>query len=667
MKQKPFANDLTNCNPFSFLKKILTPEKKLISYALIYGVVISLLSLAIPLSVQSLINSVSFTALIQPLIVLGTILLALLISYGTFNIIQFYACEIFQRKFFSRFTFEIASNLLNSDLKKFEKEDLAKISNRFFEIITVQKTIPKFITKSFAVILQSLLGLILIAFYHPMLLLLSFFIILSLYFICKIHFKTATQTAFLESSSKYNLASLLEEISKDANELKEKGNYINQKLDSLVSEYLFHRKSHFKILLRKNIFLFFLYAFVSSILLVLGGFLILKSQLTLGQLVASELVLSTVLYGISRLISDFESFYDLVAACEKLSNFYNIPQVLNSEKINLTSSIKIDLPQKLKNLPKIITIFITTASLILIFSPWRQTSKGLGQIIASNPNNRTQTINATVNGRINKWYVSDGSKVKAGDKIVEIVDNDPLILERLKNERDAKKRKQQLARSAADTAKIDYVRQEDLFNKGLSSKKSFESAKIEYEKLLAASESAFAEFTESETKLSRQERQIITAPTDGVILKVLSSNNSTVVKSGDKLATFAPNLDDMSVELYVSGNDIALIHEGRKVRLQFEGWPAVQFSGWPLIAIGTFGGTVSSVDSSISENGKFRVIIKKDAGETWPDYRFLRHGTKVYGWVLLNNVPLGYELWRQANAFPPSFDDILKKETSHEK
>ncbi len=142
----------------------------------------------------------------------------------------------------------------------------------------------------------------------------------------------------------------------------------------------------------------------------------------------------------------------------------------------------IDLPEFLKNLPRISLIFLAIIILILIITPWRQTSKGFGYVIAIDPNNRAQTINAPVSGRINKWYVSDGSKVKTGDKLVEIVDNDPLILERLKSERDAKQRKYNVTAIASDTAKIDYERQEDLFKQGLSSRKNYESAKIEYKK-----------------------------------------------------------------------------------------------------------------------------------------------------------------------------------------
>ena len=320
----------------------------------------------------------------------------------------------------------------------------------------------------------------------------------------------------------------------------------------------------------------------------------------------------------------------------------------------------IKIPKPLKILPKLILVVLALAILILSITPWRQTSKGFGYIIAIDPNDRAQTINAPVKGRVNKWYIRDGSHVKKGDKLVDIVDNDPLILQRVETQRDAKKRKLEIAKIASDTAKINYERQEDLFNKGLSSRKSFEKAKIEYKKLLSTYETNSAELSEAEVKLSRQASQTIYAPKDGTILKLLAGDSSTLVKAGDKIATFAPDLNEPAVELYISGNDIPLVHQGRKVRLQFEGWPAVQFSGWPEVAIGTFGGIVSAVDASASENGKFRVIVTKSPDENWPDKRFLRHHAKAYGWILLNEVKLGYELWRQINSFPPEFDEKHK-------
>jgi multidrug efflux pump subunit AcrA (membrane-fusion protein) len=318
--------------------------------------------------------------------------------------------------------------------------------------------------------------------------------------------------------------------------------------------------------------------------------------------------------------------------------------------------------------PRFSTIVFKTFAVLLVFiflfltlTPWQQTSTGFGNTIALDPLNRAQNINATVYGRINKWYVRDGTVVKKGDRIVQIIDNDQNLLSRVKQERDSNKRKYDISIIASNTAKIDYMRQKDLFNKGLSSRKSFEKAKIEYKKLLGAAESVSVELTNAETKLSRQQSQIVLAPRDGIILKIFAESNGAIVKVGDRLATFAPILKDPAVELYVNGNDIPLIYKGRKVRLQFEGWPAIQFSGWPSISTGTFGGIVASVDPSISENGKFRIIVKRDSGEIWPDNRFLRHGAKVYGWVLLNQVKLGYEVWRQINSFPPEFSRTDQK------
>jgi multidrug efflux pump subunit AcrA (membrane-fusion protein) len=318
---------------------------------------------------------------------------------------------------------------------------------------------------------------------------------------------------------------------------------------------------------------------------------------------------------------------------------------------------QIKIPQPIKSLKKIILISLILLILILVATPWRQTARGFGYVIALDPNNRAQNINATVNGRVNQWFVKDGSRVKEGDKIVEIVDNDPQIIERLKLEKSAKERKFEVAKIASDTSKLNFNRQTELFQKGLSSRKNVEDAKIEYKKLLSNVEHISGEIAEASIKLSRQESQLVTAPRDGVILKVLSSDNSTTVKMGDKIASFAQILQDPAIELYVSGNDIPLIYKGRKIRIQFEGWPAIQFSGWPEIAVGTFGAIVSAVDSAVSENGKFRIIAVKDPNEKWPDTRFLNHGAKVYGWVLLDSVQLGYELWRQINGFPPDFNE----------
>jgi ABC-type multidrug transport system fused ATPase/permease subunit len=637
----------------SILKKILFTESSFFWMSAIYALAISFLSLAVPLSVQFLINSVSFTALMRPTFVLGAVLLILLIFWAALNALQFFITEIFQSRFFARITSEVTILLLKTKQENPEKREIV---NHFFETVIIQKTIPKFLTKTFATILQGAVGLIVVSFYHPIFFLFSLAIVISLWLIWSRFYKQAVNSSLGKSQAKYDIVKCFEEI--EEGRVSDEDN-IEQKINSLTGDYLKDRKSRFRSLFSQVILLLTLYVIASVLLLVMGGWLVLKGQLTIGQLVAAELILSALLYNFSQLGRDLENFYDLTASCEKLTKFYNF-SIEKKDFEPFVNFNNINTPKPLKVLPKIILVFLSLAILISFLTPWQQTSKGFGYIIASDPNHRAQDISAPINGRIKKWYVKDGSVVQKDDKLVEIVDNDPLILERIKSERDAKKRKFQVSQIASQTSKLNYQRQEELFNKGLSSRRDFEEAKIEYKKLLAAEESAASELAESETKLSRQENQIIYAPKDGVILKVLAGDTATVVHLGDKLATFAPNLSDPAVEIYVSGNDIPLVVEGRKVRLQFEGWPIIQFSGWPSIAVGTFGGVISSVDSSISENGKFRVIVKKDKNEKWPDERFLRHGAKAQAWILLNNVSLGYEFWRQLNSFPPSFDSELK-------
>ncbi|MBN8732431.1 MAG: HlyD family efflux transporter periplasmic adaptor subunit [Acidobacteria bacterium] len=155
-------------------------------------------------------------------------------------------------------------------------------------------------------------------------------------------------------------------------------------------------------------------------------------------------------------------------------------------------------------------------------------------------------------------------------------------------------------------------------------------------------------------RVARQSTQRVLAPRNGTILRLLAQPGSELLKSGDPLAAFVPDTQESVVELWVNGNDMPLIAAGDTVRLQFEGWPAVQWVGWPSVAVGTFGGKVLLVDATDNGLGKFRLLVAPDPNdEPWPSRRWLRQGVRTNGWVMLNVVPLGYELWRQFNGFPP--------------
>jgi biotin carboxyl carrier protein len=185
------------------------------------------------------------------------------------------------------------------------------------------------------------------------------------------------------------------------------------------------------------------------------------------------------------------------------------------------------------------------------------------------------------------------------------------------------------------------------------------SANAVFRKSESNVESNKKELADIQNKQSLQVQPVI-APLDGYVLKLRTFQGGQIVSAGQPLLELVPATADRAVEVKVDGNDAPLVashsvgDRPRKVRLQFEGWPAVQFGGWPAVAVGTFGGIVASVDRTDDGQGKFRVVVIPDPEDRdWPDAEYLRQGIRVNGWVLLNNVPIGQELWRQVNGFPP--------------
>lgn len=156
----------------------------------------------------------------------------------------------------------------------------------------------------------------------------------------------------------------------------------------------------------------------------------------------------------------------------------------------------------------------------------------------------------------------------------------------------------------------------------------------------------------SNTEIRSNQYQIL-APQAGIMVKAMRAGLGETIKEGDAVCTIMPVTSDPAIELYVKAMDVPLLARGRKVRIQFDGWPALQFSGWPSVSVGTFGGQVEVIDYVNSKPGEFRVLVIPDSqDQPWP--KQLRNGSGIKGWVMLDNVPVWYEIWRQLNGFPPS-------------
>ncbi len=230
------------------------------------------------------------------------------------------------------------------------------------------------------------------------------------------------------------------------------------------------------------------------------------------------------------------------------------------------------------------------------------------------------------------------AKVAKSEAYVKSAQNDLVGKE---SDRQAKEQKAQVD--------IDYA-------KAAARKAQADVAKAESDVAKAQAELNKAEknLLESETKLARQRNQIVTAPFAGFVTSITPNQGSQILKEGDPICVIVPDTADRAVQIWLDGNDAPLVEPGRHVRLQFEGWPAVQFAGWPSVAVGTFGGEVVSVDATDDGKGKFQIFVLPDDSQIpWPDDRYLRQGVRANGWVLLDQVPLWYEIWRNMNGFPP--------------
>ncbi|MFO0553083.1 MAG: HlyD family efflux transporter periplasmic adaptor subunit [Polyangiaceae bacterium] len=395
-----------------------------------------------------------------------------------------------------------------------------------------------------------------------------------------------------------------------------------------------------------------------------------------------------------------------------------------------------------------LTALFIAIAVALFITPWQQTAAANGRVIAYAAVERQQTVDAPVEGRIVRWHVEEGARVQAGDLLAEIADNDPAVLDRLREEKlavqarldaaksrvtaveariDALKSSRDSAVTAADsrsrmakdrvsaaeqalsaadatrkTADLNLARVKTLFDEGLASRRAFELAELEAVRAETDAErannalsaaraelsamladrakvgndatagisdatatqasaqadvaSAAAELTRLEVRLARQTAQEVRAPRAGAVFRIIAKEGGQYVKSGAPLAILVPDALDRAVELWVDGNDVNLVRPGRLVRLQFEGWPAVQFSGWPSVAKGTYGGVVAVVDAQDDGKGRFRIVVVPDPQDhAWPDMSLLRQGTRAHGFVLMEQVSLGYELWRTLNGFPPEW------------
>ncbi|MEL6259050.1 MAG: ABC transporter ATP-binding protein, partial [Pseudomonadota bacterium] len=268
------------------------------------------------------------TGLTTPLVVLSLTLFALLLFSGLLNAMRIHLMEIFGRRFYARMVAEISMRSIFAQNPFFNDQSRGALFNRYFDIITVQKTMPVLFIGGFTVILQSAVGFVLVSMYHPLFLAFNIVMVLLIWAVWLIWGAAAVRSAIDLSHRKYQTAAWLEGIGGSDGFFKSERriDYALKATDDRTADYVEQHRRHFRRHFSQTLAFLVLYAGASAMLLGLGGWLVIQGQLTLGQLVAAELILSAVFFGVSQLGIYLNYIYDLCAAVEELSLFYDVDQ-----------------------------------------------------------------------------------------------------------------------------------------------------------------------------------------------------------------------------------------------------------------------------------------------------------------------------------------------------
>ena len=317
----------SHLSPVQRLWIMLIADKRDLIVLVIYTLITGLLSLAVPLAAQALINTIAAGIFLQPLIVLSLLVLAGLVFGSCLRMLKFCLVENLQQRMFARISLSLSERIPEIKASALTNEYMPELVNRFFDVMTVQKSWGKLLLEGPTALLQVLIGLVLMAFYSPLLLAFDVLIIVFMVFAISVLGIGGLKTSIHESALKYRVAEWLEDMGRCQTSLKANGtpDYLVERTDHLVLRYLGARRAHFAVLFRQAFGTYLFQALASAGILAIGGWLVINRQLTLGQLVAAELVVLMVLNALEKLIRNCDTFYDLLTGLDKIGHISDLP------------------------------------------------------------------------------------------------------------------------------------------------------------------------------------------------------------------------------------------------------------------------------------------------------------------------------------------------------
>lgn len=307
--------------------RLIRPEAGDLGVMLVYAAASAVLTLAVPLTVDALISSIMFGTMLTPLVVLVGVLLGCLVLQGVLRGMQIFVTEIIERRIFVRVTSDLSWRLPRIDISAFDNSYGPELVNRFFDTVTVQKSSSKLCLSLADIVLSTVVGMTVLSFYHPFLLVLTLTLLAAVFVLVFVGGIGGVRTAVNMSIAKYDTAAWLQELARHTTAFCTKGgaSFAASRADDLCADYIAARKKHFQILFRQICSGLGLQVLTSTAVLGIGGWLVISQQLTPGQLVASELIVSAIVANLTKLGDVLQTWYQVCAASDKVGHLIDLP------------------------------------------------------------------------------------------------------------------------------------------------------------------------------------------------------------------------------------------------------------------------------------------------------------------------------------------------------
>lgn len=303
------------------LNGILLVDRKDVAVVYMFAIMAGLVQLSLPLGIQAIVSFVMAATISTSIIVLiGMVVFGVFIN-GLLQVRQLQVIEKIKQKLFFRYSMEYSDRIPKLNVEKLDKEYLPEMVNRYFDSVSLQKGIDKLLIDLPAAVIQVLLGLVLLAFYHPVFIAFGLILIMIVLAIIRFTSPQGLHTALSASTYKYAVAGWLQEVARTIKSFKyTKGTSLHMlKTDKLVAQYLYSRTKHFMILMTQFWSLISFKIIITAAMLIIGSYLLVTQQINVGQFIAADIVIIAIIASIEKLITNLDTVYDALVSVEKLS------------------------------------------------------------------------------------------------------------------------------------------------------------------------------------------------------------------------------------------------------------------------------------------------------------------------------------------------------------